>query len=482
MKKIFFAFLPLIALVVIVTISTIFVMNAKERSNYISKVNNLFTTYYLNEPMDLTKATIEYHEVVGKNITKSIVPITEDMIMGFNSTSIGTKSLEITYKDSIYNFTYYVKPTNTENITSNSFTLGTFYNQDTSETTEHFDIYIHAGSYLPNNYKEIIERMYQIEQEVSGLKFNNRLGLQIYQQYHPACDGNTIYIDASELFAVESSTFQHELAHALDYSQDVKFLPARTLSEGFAAYVEYLTSKKIHESYPELKIYTNSHYRILDNYRSLSTKMYNYDFESVILNLKQDEIAGNSPYEAGARFFAYLHHRYGDFCGWMKDKSFKSSTLDEWKISLKKYYKNNKIFKQFYSYEQSFANKYYVFLGADNYPFYDTHKASTTDFSNAYKVNYYFNFRNSKAYQGVKTIIYKDLYININSAKDQLTKSGINYNDLKLKTLENIQIELYNSSGILIQTVFNTKQEFSVKNVSFIKLVGSGVAQINLTY
>ena len=83
---------------------------------------------------------------------------------------------------------------------------------------------------------------------------------------------------------------------------------------------------------------------------------------------------------------------------------------------------------------------------------------------------------------GEKTIIYKDLYMSIDSAKDQLTQSGIVYSDLKLQTDKDIQIELYDSSGKLIQTILNSSQEFSVQNVSFIKLVGSGFVELNLTY
>ena len=449
--------------------------------NCISNVNNLFTTYYLNENLDLTNVSIEYCEVVDGYMVKSIIPVTLDMLQGFNTSSIGTKTLYICYKDFVYNFTYYVKEKSTEQITSNSFSLGTYYSTNTTEETTHFSIKINEGSYLPNDYKTIIEKMYVIQEEVSGLKFADKLTIEVLQKQHPACGGLTIYINASELFAVASNAFQHELAHALNHSQIAKSLPCRTLTEGFATYMEYLTSKQIREKYPELNAHTYTHYGIIGNNDFLAEEMYFYDFEDTILNLKQDEIAPNSPYETGARFFAYLHHRYGDFCSWMKDESFNTTDLEQWKTLLKAYYKNDKIFDEFYSYEQSFGDKYNLFCGANNFSNYGNYY-SPKDFSNEHKLNYYFNFGNLKDYQGNQTIIYKDLYLNINSAKDQLTKLNISTSNLKLKTDKDIEIKLYNSVGTLIKTITNSSEEFSLTDVAFIRLVGNGVVSLYLTY
>lgn len=449
--------------------------------NCLSGLNNLFTTYYVNEELNLSDTTIDFYEVVDNYMTKETIPVSLDMISGFDNASVGIKTLQINHKDNSYKFTYYVKNRQTDKITANSFTKGNYYGADFSEETEHFKINIHEGSYLSAEYKTVIEKMYKIQEEITGLEFADKITIEVYKEYHPSCGGLTIYINASSLFAAPSNAFQHELAHALNHSQVMGQLPTRTLTEGFATYIEYLTSKKIREKYPELISYTTTHYGVISNNKFLSNDMYLYDFEDRILNLKQDELAPNSPYEAGGRFFAYLDHRYGDFCGWLKNESFAGVGLSEWKELLKDYYDNENLFNEFYSYEQSLLDKSNLYCGADNFSSYGSVYAPK-DFSFANQFNFYFNFSNKKDYQGKQAFIYKDLYINIESAKDQLTKSGIAYSDIKMRTQKNITIELYNALGELIDRKTNTSTEFSVNGVSFVKLVGSGVETIDITY
>ena len=96
--------------------------------------------------------------------------------------------------------------------------------------------------------------------------------------------------------------------------------------------------------------------------------------------------------------------------------------------------------------------------------------------------NYYFDFSVNKSAQGNQSFIYRDLYVNIDSARDQLMQSGIDFNELKLKTSKNVKIELYSALGELIRTVTNTATEFSLSEVSFIKFVGFGGITTYLTY
>ena len=453
--------------------------------NCISNINNLMPTYYVNEKLNLDNTSINFYELNNGYIEQQKIPLTTSMIKNFNTTKVGTKNLTITYKECSTDFTYHVKQMPTEHVTANSFTLGKYYSTNTTEESEHFIIEIEAGSYLTKDYKTYIEKIYSIEEKVTGLKFMpQKIKISVNRTNFPSCGGDIIYMDASELGCVGSYAFIHELAHSLDYSQQNTFLLTDTLIEGFATYVGYLTLKEIAQNYPELRS-TGSYEKALDDCDSLSYQMYFYDFESKILNLKRDELSGNSQYEAGARFFAYLHHRYNDFCGWMTKTQFNTNDLKIWKSLIKGYYNNQNIFKEFYSYEQSFGDKYSVLLGEDNLKKYKNEGLmyyAAIDYTNEYKVNYYVNFSLKLESQGLISLIYKDLYINIDSAKHQLTTSNIAFTDLTLKTETDITIELYDSTGKLIRTVTDTNTAFSVTDVSFIKLVGSGFASLNLTY
>jgi hypothetical protein len=75
--------------------------------------------------------------------------------------------------------------------------------------------------------------------------------------------------------------------------------------------------------------------------------MYFYDFEKDLLDLRRDELVPNSQYEVGSRFFAYLHSRYKDFCGWLKNENLYAEDLSVWADNIKKYYKNENIFDEF---------------------------------------------------------------------------------------------------------------------------------------
>jgi hypothetical protein len=98
------------------------------------------------------------------------------------------------------------------------------------------------------------------------------------------------------------------------------------------------------------------------------------------------------------------------------------------------------------------------------------------------KYNFYFNLNFKKNYQGYMILMYKDLYVNIESAREQLYRNGKTYSEIYLETDKNIKVELYNSSGQLVKTVTNTTQKFSLSGVSFIKLVGTNVVNLNFSY
>ena len=446
----------------------------------ISEVRNLNQNYYLGESLDLTSSQISYKKNINGYINSYIERITTSMVSGFSSSTLGSRILKIEFDNLDYEIKYNVQQKPTEKITSASFSTGIYYSQNTTEETEHFKINIAKGSYLPVGYKETIELIYQIEQEVSGLQFAPKITLNVDDTNYPSCSGTTLYLTSSNLFLVSSSTFMHELAHALDHSQAIgKSLPSSVLTEGFATYIEFLTAKKLYEEYPEIYVYSNTYRNVAEDCYQLKEAMYFYDLETKLLKLERDELVANSQYEIGARFFSYLNYRYGDFCGWMKGTAYRVSSIEAWAPLIKNYYNNSNVLSEMYEYYQSQGDKFYIYFEMNQINKINSHAAA--DVSSIHMLNYYFDFSIREEYQGYKSITYRDLYLNIDSARDQLTRCGKEFTELQLKSLSAVTVELYNSDGQLITTKQTTSQ-FSLAGVSFIKLVGVNSTSLYLTY
>jgi len=446
--------------------------------NCISQVNNFYPTYYVGETLNLANVTLTYMFNDNGYMKSTNVPATQSMIEGFNTNLEGIRFTTFKHDGLSYELRYYVKANPTETITNSSFDKGLYYNQDSTEETEHFIINIKKGSYISKNYKEVIEKIYLIEQEVSGLQFASKITLDVNETNYPSCAGTTLNITPSDLLFASGTAFVHELAHALDHSQTNKTLYSSTLTEGFATYIEILTATCLYKYDPITYAYYATIYDTVRSNNSLASKIFLYDFENYILHLGRDELAANSQYEAGCKLFAYLDYKYGDFCSWMADANFNPQNLQEWKIAIKEHYNNSNLFKDLYQEYFSAGDKYGNYIGTK----YNTNLHNTLDLTALHKYNYYFNFFRSKNYQGNISFIYKDLYINIDSARDQLNKMDIDYQNFYLQASKDVEIELYNANGTLINTITNSSTKFSLENVSFIKLVGTNNVSLTLSY
>lgn len=445
--------------------------------NCITSVTNLLQTYYVGESVNLTNAKINLVVADGGYMKTKTVNITTSMVSGFNSSTVGSRTMTVIYNSYRYELPYNVKTLFTETVTSNSFKGGVYYAEDTTEYTPHFTINIKKGSYLYAGYKDMIEYYYETQEAVSGLEFADMITIDVDDTHYPSCGGTTLYLTSSCLFINSSSTFSHELAHALDHSQSSRPLANSVLTEGFASYIEYLTAKKMFKDHPEIYAYGGSYNMTIHDY--FNTESYFYDFEDRLIRLGRDELAANSQYEIGGRMFSYLHHRYGDFCSWMEGSTYRTSTIDAWLTMIKSFYNNANIFDEYHNYCQSFGDKFYSYLGADEV---NTTAVNYNDLTYLEKYDYFFDFGKSKAYWGNQGFYYKNLYVNIDSAREQLTDSGIAFTELTLKTNTNVTIELYNAAGTKIRTVTNSATAFSLEGVSFVKFVGVNACSNYLTY
>lgn len=450
--------------------------------NCISEINNLFKTYYVYDLLTLEDVTITFVENKQGYMVKTYVPVTDAMISGFTTTNVGTRKLKINYNGHQVYATYNVKERSTDLIKSENFSSGKYYATAATEETTHFIINIAPKTYVAGNYKEIIEKVYAATVESAGISATGKITIELNSSHHPSCGGSTIYINSNELFLTPSSSFIHELAHALENAQPGQLNISGTLTEGFAQYVQYLTVKKINETNPQLSAYVGTYESVVQNINIFKDEMHFHDFETVLLGLKGDELFSNSQYEVGARFYAYLNHRYGDFNGWMQDSRFSTSNVSDWSELIKTYYNNTNLYSEFFAYEQLLGDNRNVLCGNEAQVTHSKFGVITDCLDYVDTFNFYFNLSNKTEYQGSMTLSYSNLYLNIDSARDQLRNLGITFSDLSLKTNKHVLLELYNANGQVVKTISNTTQTFSLAGVSFIKFIDSGIVNLQFGY
>ena len=469
------------------TYATYYVANSIHTTafNSVVQVNNFFPTYYVNEMLDLTDVSLSVCENKNGKMVTTLVPVTSSMISGFTNNNVGTRKLKITYNDYEFDVTYNIKNISSENVTANSFEKGTYFPFETTFSTTYFNMEIAAGVYLTPNYLNYIETIYETMEEVSGLDFKEKVTVKLLAG-NGAGGGPYVIINHNDFILSPGGAFSHELAHCLDKQYSNAFLPTKTLSEGFATYVEFLTVQRIKETHYDLYAITGLVDSVEEDVNQLGDKMYLYDFEEKLLHLDRDELVGNSQYEVGSRFFSYLDHRYGDFCGWMNEydlnvgSSDERETLDGWKEAIKEYYNNPEVISEFYDYQRSFGNRLQTFCTYTEVLTYDDFVDS--DMTGITKYNFHFNLAYVPQAQGRFYVIYKDLYVNLESARAMLNSQHIQYSDIALKVNSNTIIEFYDVNNNIIKTINSTPSPVSLGGVSYIKLVGSGYAKLEFIY
>lgn len=453
--------------------------------NCISKVFNLHTTYYVNEEINLTDVMVEFNEVVNGYLITDKVPVISEMVSGFDSSSVGIKTLTINHKGYKYKVRYYIVEKNEEKITTESFSDDVYYAEATTEETEHFKIEIAAGTFVKGDYKTLIEEVYATMLDVTGLVPNQKIIIKLNNTYFPSCGANVIYINTYQLFLGDTSAFPHELAHALDEIQAAP-IPFNNgvFKEGFASYVEYLTIKKIAETNPMLYAYLGKPSSVVEDINFLGERMYFYDFEEDLLEIKRDDIVPNSEYEIGSRFFAYLHNRYFDFCSVLKYGELFTEDVSMFVYNLEKYYKNDNLIEEFYEYEQAFGVSFKGFITAKEYADFVGYYNIDSDYSVITTDNLYFKMDYAEPNWGHVCFNYKDFYLNLETAKNQLRTFGYDFTNFSMKSEKPITIELYAANGDLIQTITTVEKNevVDLTSVSFIKFVGAGAAMLNFIY
>ena len=465
--------------------------------NCIYQVNNFYPTYYVNENVNFSHVEVYYVNNNNGYMQENGLSSTEFEVLGFNTGTTGTKTVTFKYQDGTnvytYDLGYYVKEKPTEKITSESFKIkdetanenyydqyyvnGTCFDEDKTLETEHFIVNIAKGTYVACDYGYIFERIYAIQEQVTGLKFlPGKITVNIDEKNSNYATGNNTII-LNPYGALICSNFDYHLARLLTKPK-VRYLGAPTVSQALASYISHRTSKYIYETDREFYSYCRTQNSFVYDFDSLSTQLFVYDFENYLLHLYENQLVSSSTQEAGFKMYAYFDYitqgTNKTFCSWVDDDNFNPKNLEEWKTAIKEYYNNQNLFEDMYQAYYEAGRTYNNFFNMQS----KTNFYTSTDKTSINKYNFYFELRKTVN----RSFMYKDLYVNIDSARDQLEKLNVKNVSLSLRASRDVAIELYTADGTLIRTVTNSRTQFSLEGVSFIKLVGTNYATFTLSY
>lgn len=382
-----------------------------------------------------------------------------------------------------------------------TFPMGSITTEPTVIKTNHLELHIDKGVYVPGDLVETLNIVTSVMEKVTGMKFegnpeyssNNNYGF-----WKPDTISDLLMVDvkkedsegefgtayASANKAVISSgdiidlyALIHECSHTLQFRQS-KWYYCTWAMEAISNYTTYKTQQYIVKNYPELAEYVGSPVQTIANmYIDDHTDIYEHSMEYWIDNTFED--AGNQNYTIGFRLAWFLDETFGDYTKWIY-------VLEE----SYPYHKNNtgsnalpkeKILEAFYmAYGESVFDDFYAWLKLNEEPI--NNEYFNIDLRGANKMTvypkvYWFGteYKPSVTRHGyMYGVQYRDLYIGLDTGRQYLTEyKGRNTDNLVLALNEGVTVQLYNKNGEIIGTA--TGENIDLTGVSFVKLVGEGL-------
>ena len=388
-----------------------------------------------------------------------------------------------------------IPPEKEESASSLKFEKGYITSKDTILETEHFIFEIDSNVYVPPYLLENIEVIYDTLELVSGLKFYNKdynstkIAIEVAKvqnEKSPEIEfgsayaysiGSRIHVASGDLLLGNSYAIVHELAHILHYAQS-KWAYNKVYGEGFAEYTSYKVAKYLEEHNIDVAktiITSKSQVGNMSIHGNIYSQSIEYWIEN---NSAASEISGNGAYSVGFRFMSYLEDKYGDYTAWInyyenKRPHKNTSHVDQMVImseqlnAMKNTYGKD-VFDGFYAWLKINEDRFIEASYDDSY-YYDLSKMEKTYIFPSFVYN-----SNSTTMTKYNRFKYKDLYVAIDEARYYLeTYKGKDVSNLKLVLEKNVKVELYDSNHNLLQASMG--KEFSLVNVSYIKLVGEGM-------
>lgn len=374
---------------------------------------------------------------------------------------------------------------------SDRFLKGNITSNYTTLETEHFIINIDKNVYVPGYLLQYIEILYKTMEEISGLNFYNihynkqkivivvEKNLSSESEFNPAYAGSknaVIHISSGDLLLGNSYTLAHELSHVLQYSNS-SWDYSEVYTEGFAEYNSYKTIKHLEETNMMVAKANESSLSQIANMK-IDGDIYSNTLKYWIENpINAYDIAINGAYAIGMRFMNYLDDVYGDYTSWINYYEEKDPYYDNPFIT-QKVPMNEQFMAMVETYGEEVFDGFYDWLKKNEKLLYANpfNGETSYDLTNIDYTYIYPKFNDS----GSKTVItrfykfdYDNLYIIIDETRFYLEKyKEVDVSNLKLKLSNAVTIKLYDVNNNLIK--IKKDNEFSLKDVSYIKLVGKG--------
>ncbi len=378
------------------------------------------------------------------------------------------------------------------------FSTGYVSTQKTYIETEYVLFEIEPNVYIIGDLATRTDEVCRALENATGLKFNNaqyggkKILVHVDRQ-EPIREGSEMsagngyavsgasrssrgdncmhYVDLPSphcLFTDRSTTLIHELAHVLRFCQSSADF-TELLEEGFAEYVTYKTVLHLEKQKSSTGFLLSS-----STYVGINFEIYDFDYTSKNLThwLSLASWSGYNKvhYPFGCNLMAYLDSKFGNYTNWTKTSATGALSGDAEMQLLQSLYGNN------------FADGFYAWIKANPITgeayghFYNPYSQKTMDLTGYGPLSFYASFPNYSIFTcefSPHSFKYKDLYINLEEAKHFLRDyKGRNIDNLCLTLSDSVTVQYFDKNGVMLME--SKEQLVNVKNVSYIKLVGSG--------
>ena len=377
------------------------------------------------------------------------------------------------------------------------FSTGYYSSQKTYIETDYVIFEIEPNVYIIGDLVAYTDEICRALENATGLKFNNaqyggkkillhvdnpepiREGSEMSGNNGYAVAGASrssrgddcmhyVYLPSPHcLFTDQSTTFIHELAHALRFCQSSADFTT-LLEEGFAEYVTYKTVLYLEKQKSAAGFLLSS-----STYIGISFEMYDFNYAQKDLTYWLGlpyESFGKMQYPLGCNLMAYLEAKFGNYTNWAKANVAGALTGQAEMQLLQSLYGNN------------FADGFYAWIKANPITgeayghFYNPYSQRTIDLTGYGPLSFYASFPNYATFTcafSPHSFKYKDLYINLEEAKHFLRDyKGRNIDNLYLTLSDSVTVQYFDKNGVMLME--SKEKLVDVRNVSYIKLVGSG--------
>ncbi len=383
--------------------------------------------------------------------------------------------------------------------TSVSFPSGTITKEPTVLITDHLELKIDAGVYVPDDLRETLNIVTSVMETVSGMKFEgnpeynkkfsfwNPRGTEaltlvevkknaaIESEFHEAYAGASgAVISSGDIIKLD--TLIHECSHVLQLRQSNWFY-CQWAMEGISTYTTYKTQKYIAQNYPDLAESVDLTVQSVgDMYVHDYSKLYEHPMEYWIDNTF--EYSSNANYVIGFRLMWYLDETFGNYTDWIYklEESYPFYKNSKGSDRLP----NEKILEAFYlAYGESVFDGFYEWLKPNEEMLNNEHY--TVDLRGAEKFNIYPKFDALGIHYkptvlhffSENGILYRDLYIGLDAGNKYLTEyKGKTYDKLSLLVNDGVKVKLFDSNGNLMR--IDSGSNIDLTGVSFVQLAGEG--------